>query len=434
MVSVGFWDAVRRHDSSDESCGGSGSRSVGLERFFFRRSSTSHSPEEASQNPLPPTRGVASSGDEAQDAFGCVGVPFSAAPLETAQPSLLPLSAGLDRTSPKAPLVGSPTASAPLVAANSQTQAQGTLRRRRSQSARADSTDGPAEICMPIKREWFDKIACGDKRVEFREASQFWRRRLLERQGLRRIRLLNGRATNSPFLVCALDRAEVMDISCIPDGLAPSRGTAAHRELFGDLETVICLFLGPLLELNDPKNGRFWKAESSDVPGQLESEHRDGKDNCAVQIGRVDASRALTRCGSPITVDDSAFAAASSSDASFRFRRLRRCDVPSNSTCVGMLATAVVPTRSGETTSSGGFCGGTVRRTGSSTASGRRRLCSTRAAGRNGKRRRIGMQDNCSTTIATQRVEPTWGGGRRILVIGIDEALGGTLNVGVRLA
>jgi hypothetical protein len=35
---------------------------------------------------------------------------------------------------------------------------------------------------LTIKKKWFDKIASGEKKVEYRELKDYWKRRLLENQ------------------------------------------------------------------------------------------------------------------------------------------------------------------------------------------------------------------------------------------------------------
>ncbi|KAH8076161.1 SET domain-containing protein [Aureococcus anophagefferens] len=50
---------------------------------------------------------------------------------------------------------------------------------------------------LPIKREWFEAICYGEKRVEFREASQYWRSRLLGKAALD-VRLENGVGDAAP--------------------------------------------------------------------------------------------------------------------------------------------------------------------------------------------------------------------------------------------
>merc|ERR1712048_967536 len=117
---------------------------------------------------------------------------------------------------------------------------------------RLKSTSGD-EVTLPIRRIWFEKIARGEKQAEFREASRYWQRRLLEQPDLKRVRFINGRSVDAPRMLCALKRVEVMPVADIPATLAPAPGTPAHREMFGSATEVICLHLGELLELQDPK-------------------------------------------------------------------------------------------------------------------------------------------------------------------------------------
>ena len=111
------------------------------------------------------------------------------------------------------------------------------------------------EAQLPIKREWFEAICYGKKRVEFREASQYWRSRLLGKAALN-VRLVNGRGDAAPFCVYETTRVELLATGAIPAGLAPAPGTAAHRELFKGVDVVIALHLGRRLALRDPKTGR----------------------------------------------------------------------------------------------------------------------------------------------------------------------------------
>ncbi|KAH8093611.1 ubiquitin-protein transferase [Aureococcus anophagefferens] len=50
--------------------------------------------------------------------------------------------------------------------------------------AAAGGVPAPCQAQLPIKREWFEAICYGKKRVEFREASQYWRSRLLGKAAL----------------------------------------------------------------------------------------------------------------------------------------------------------------------------------------------------------------------------------------------------------
>jgi len=120
------------------------------------------------------------------------------------------------------------------------------------------------EATLPIKRLWFDKIASGEKTTEFREASPFWCCRLLGRPSLQRVRLLNGRSPDAPYLVCELRGVEKMPVAEIPRGLAPEPGSREHRDLFRNVGTVLALHLGAVLELHDPKR----RSQASPTPAK----------------------------------------------------------------------------------------------------------------------------------------------------------------------
>ena len=119
-----------------------------------------------------------------------------------------------------------------------------------------------AEATLPIKREWFEKICYGRKRVEFREASPYWRSRLLGKRSLN-VRLVNGRGADAPRCVYETTRVELLATSAIPEGLAPPPGTPEHAALFKGVETVIALHLGDRLELFDPKADRFERFDAT---------------------------------------------------------------------------------------------------------------------------------------------------------------------------
>mmetsp|Transcript_106698 Transcript_106698/g.166632 ORF Transcript_106698/g.166632 Transcript_106698/m.166632 type:complete len:201 (-) Transcript_106698:29-631(-) len=134
------------------------------------------------------------------------------------------------------------------------------------------------EVTLPIKRLWFERIAYGSKRIEFRDASPFWRGRLLGRSGLQRVRFLNGRSVDAPRMVCALNRIDTMAVCDIPSGLAPDSGTPAHRELFGNSTEVICLHLGDIIELHDPKKDSIGtkRAAAGDAAGGVSRKCKRG--------------------------------------------------------------------------------------------------------------------------------------------------------------
>lgn len=52
---------------------------------------------------------------------------------------------------------------------------------------------------LNIYRIWFDKIACGEKRIEYRDATPFWRKRI-ENRDYDEIRFTNGYRAGAPFM------------------------------------------------------------------------------------------------------------------------------------------------------------------------------------------------------------------------------------------
>eukprot|EP00929_Paragymnodinium_shiwhaense_P105323 TRINITY_DN7027_c0_g1_i1.p1 TRINITY_DN7027_c0_g1~~TRINITY_DN7027_c0_g1_i1.p1 ORF type:complete len:497 (-),score=122.98 TRINITY_DN7027_c0_g1_i1:133-1623(-) len=162
------------------------------------------------------------------------------------------------------------------------------------------------EVTMPIKRQWFDLIASGTKRAEFREATPYWSSRLLHRSDLRRLRLLNGRSEDSPYLVCAVEGVELLSTLAIPAGLAPAAGTAEHKQMFGSAQQVICVRLGALLEVHDPRSGRYLQSDAASTQ-QMQQQPANlnaGKENqpaaAATEASSASsASRPCPRCGRP---------------------------------------------------------------------------------------------------------------------------------------
>merc|ERR1712187_495656 len=76
----------------------------------------------------------------------------------------------------------------------------------RAEAPRTAPDINAVELTMPIKRPWFEMIAAGQKRAEFRSDTPFWRKRLLDRPALKRLRLINGRAQDAPYLVSAVEK------------------------------------------------------------------------------------------------------------------------------------------------------------------------------------------------------------------------------------
>ena len=100
---------------------------------------------------------------------------------------------------------------------------------------------------LPMKREWFDAIVSGRKRVEFRANSNYWRSRLLKKS-LQYVRLQVGYANTAPYVICRVESVVIMDVTKIADGLAPKYGTVEHRAMFGDAVDIICIHLGEPVE------------------------------------------------------------------------------------------------------------------------------------------------------------------------------------------
>ena len=56
---------------------------------------------------------------------------------------------------------------------------------------------------LTLKRKWFDEIAAGRKKVEYREIKPFWNKRLLDYEGLRsfdEVHFRNGYNLSYPFM------------------------------------------------------------------------------------------------------------------------------------------------------------------------------------------------------------------------------------------
>jgi hypothetical protein len=57
-----------------------------------------------------------------------------------------------------------------------------------------------AILHLTLKREWFDQIACGEKKEEFRQYKPYWKKRL-ERRKYDAILFRNGYASNAPEML-----------------------------------------------------------------------------------------------------------------------------------------------------------------------------------------------------------------------------------------
>ena len=60
-----------------------------------------------------------------------------------------------------------------------------------------------------IKKEWFDQIANGTKKIEYRDISPFWESRLLDKEGKKRkydrIEFINGYNTDARRMVTGFE-------------------------------------------------------------------------------------------------------------------------------------------------------------------------------------------------------------------------------------
>jgi len=98
-------------------------------------------------------------------------------------------------------------------------------------------------VTIPIARRWWQLIASGEKTVEFREASAYWRKRLLGRPDGWRVCIRNGYGVRRPSIVCEVSRVEVFRVDAIPVGMAPAPGTPDHARMFHGVDMVIGLHL-----------------------------------------------------------------------------------------------------------------------------------------------------------------------------------------------
>lgn len=58
-------------------------------------------------------------------------------------------------------------------------------------------------VSMPIKKEWFDMILSGEKKEEYREINEYWRKRLLHDK-VDRLKLINGYGSDKPYITIEL--------------------------------------------------------------------------------------------------------------------------------------------------------------------------------------------------------------------------------------
>lgn len=57
-------------------------------------------------------------------------------------------------------------------------------------------------LTFPIKKQWFDMIATGEKKEEYRDLSHFYINRLGKHKGdIINVKLLNGYSSKSPYII-----------------------------------------------------------------------------------------------------------------------------------------------------------------------------------------------------------------------------------------
>ena len=78
---------------------------------------------------------------------------------------------------------------------------------------------------LTLKKQWFDLIASGDKRFEYREYKPHWWSRLLGKGGIRNydeVRFINGYGKDRPFIRIEFNGAAIVEGKyCSPENNEP---------------------------------------------------------------------------------------------------------------------------------------------------------------------------------------------------------------------
>lgn len=97
---------------------------------------------------------------------------------------------------------------------------------------------------LTLHRKWFDLIASGDKKHEFRANTKYWRSRLINRDGtfrvFKEVWFTNGYSVIRPFL--RIEFKGIVEMDCV----VSSR--IQHGELVDSCD--FCIDLGKVLEVN----------------------------------------------------------------------------------------------------------------------------------------------------------------------------------------
>jgi ASC-1-like (ASCH) protein len=64
-------------------------------------------------------------------------------------------------------------------------------------------------LTLILKKEWFDKIKNGEKTVEYREAKEYWSKRL--NKNFNDVILKNGYARNAPSLIADIEDIRIIN-------------------------------------------------------------------------------------------------------------------------------------------------------------------------------------------------------------------------------
>jgi hypothetical protein len=105
-----------------------------------------------------------------------------------------------------------------------------------------DTVVMPMTLQLTLKKKWFDLIAKGEKRFEYREYKKHWMCRLLGRSGIRNydeIRFTNGYGKDKPFLRVEFEGAAIIEAEhCSPE----------NGELLDPEQKYFVIGLGKVLE------------------------------------------------------------------------------------------------------------------------------------------------------------------------------------------
>ena len=112
-------------------------------------------------------------------------------------------------------------------------------------------------ILLHIGAPWFGKISSGEKSLEYRADSKYYRSRLLGKEPGTNVILQNGYAWDSPYLVCPLESVNRMPVSHLPKNLVPPVGSQEHKAIFKGLQYALAIKLKPWVERKATREGRI---------------------------------------------------------------------------------------------------------------------------------------------------------------------------------